>query len=424
MPKQRTQEKNNEVMTIVVFCLMGFVSGLPYALVAGTLQAYLIAQGLSVMTIGYMGMVSLPYALKPFWAVGVDWLRNRGSLGCVAAYLFAVGLCSLTLAALVTCQDAQSLWFVVLAFGATFAAATIDICVDSMRILHVQESLQGNVTAWFVIAYRVAFILSGGMALGMAEVIGWTILYQTMAVLLSTVGIVSAIMFQLLVYRPSTVSKLEAPSKFISKVRHWLQHSHHQVFSTVLFIFAFKYHSVFLSSCLQIFLQKELLLSLKFIGFTYKTFGMAATFSGGLFSGMLSRHVSLARCVEVTLLLQLVAVFFFMGVHAVEPEWQSLFVSVPMFMESFCVGTSTTLVTLIITKQCSKDLAATQYAFFTAAIAWERTLMSPLGAIAQNWYGWDGYFLLSLVSLPVVVLLLRRPIRMVRSLQRSPKLEF
>lgn len=423
MKKKAYLKKANDFKIIFVFCLMGFVSGLPYALVSGTLQSYLIQEGLSIVNIGYLGMVSLPYALKPLWAVGIDWLRGQGSMGCVSVYLFSIFLCAFSMSVLTTWATPGSLWFILLAFFATFASATIDICVDSMRILYVDEPSQGDVTAWFVIAYRVAFILSGGMALGMADVIGWDALYQCMSALLCAVGVVSAVLFQLLVYRPAR-KRIKANYDFMAKIKQWLDRSHRDVVSAVLFIFAFKFHGVFLASCLQVFLQKELMLSLTFIGLTYKTFGMAATFTGGLFAGWLSRHFSLARCVEFTLVLQMMAVFVFLVVHGVSPSWQSTVVSLPMFMESFCLGTSTTLVTLIITKQCSRDLAATQYAFFTAVIAWERTLMSPLGAIAQDLYGWDGYFLLSLASVPVVIILLRRSAPMIKSLCVAPKLEY
>lgn len=60
------------------------------------------------------------------------------------------------------------------------------------------------------------------------------------------------------------------------------------------------------------------------------------------------------------------------------------------------------MVTVLITKNCDAKLAATQYAFFTAAIAWERTLVGPLAGYVQAALGWSGYFAFSMAMFPVL----------------------
>ena len=63
---------------------LGFASGLPLALTAGTLQAWLTVAGLDLKTIGIFTLVGLPYTLKFLWAPFMDrlvppWLgRRRG----------------------------------------------------------------------------------------------------------------------------------------------------------------------------------------------------------------------------------------------------------------------------------------------------------------------------------------------------------
>ena len=63
---------------------LGFASGLPLALTAGTLQAWLTVAGVDLRTIGIVTLVGLPYTLKFLWSPLMDrfvppWLgRRRG----------------------------------------------------------------------------------------------------------------------------------------------------------------------------------------------------------------------------------------------------------------------------------------------------------------------------------------------------------
>src|SRR5581483_11111890 len=52
--------------------VLGFASGLPYALTGDTLSAWLSVRGISVETIGLFSIVTLPYALKFLWSPLMD----------------------------------------------------------------------------------------------------------------------------------------------------------------------------------------------------------------------------------------------------------------------------------------------------------------------------------------------------------------
>src|SRR5678809_281316 len=57
---------------IAIMLPLGFASGLPLALTAGTLQAWLTVVGLDLKTIGIFTLVGLPYTLK-FLASWLLW---------------------------------------------------------------------------------------------------------------------------------------------------------------------------------------------------------------------------------------------------------------------------------------------------------------------------------------------------------------
>ena len=49
---------------ILIVMLLGFSSGLPLALTAGTLQAWLAVEGVDIVTIGWFALVGQPYIYK------------------------------------------------------------------------------------------------------------------------------------------------------------------------------------------------------------------------------------------------------------------------------------------------------------------------------------------------------------------------
>ena len=76
---------------------LGFASGLPLALTAGTLQAWLTVAGLDLRTIGIFSLAGLPYTLKFLWSPVIDrfappWLgRRRGwMLGSQVALILGI----------------------------------------------------------------------------------------------------------------------------------------------------------------------------------------------------------------------------------------------------------------------------------------------------------------------------------------------
>src|SRR5215831_2603879 len=81
---------------------LGFASGLPLALTAGTLQAWLTVVGIDLRTIGIFTLVGLPYTVKFLWAPVMDrvtlpWLGRRRGWMLVTQLGVAMGLALMAL---------------------------------------------------------------------------------------------------------------------------------------------------------------------------------------------------------------------------------------------------------------------------------------------------------------------------------------
>lgn len=173
--------------------LLGFASGLPLALTGQAMQAWLTIDGIDLATIGFFGLVGIPYTFKFLWAPLMDrfeppWLgRRRGWLvlcqGALAAVLWWMSQLSPS-----TAPGAFALAAVLVAF----LSASQDIVVDAYRTDMLPEAERGLGASIHVFAYRLAMILSGGIALIWAgQWQSWPRVYETMAAIMLVCGILS-----------------------------------------------------------------------------------------------------------------------------------------------------------------------------------------------------------------------------------------
>jgi PAT family beta-lactamase induction signal transducer AmpG len=184
----------------LVVTLLGFASGLPLALTGQAMQAWLSVEGIDVATIGFLSLVGLPYTFKFLWAPLMDrfdlpWLgRRRGWL--VLSQVLLAGM--LMLMAGTSPSDATRA-FALLAVGLAFFSASQDVVIDAYRtdLLPAQE--RGLGASLNVMGYRLAMIVSGGVALIWTDPSqggGWTWpeVYRFMAGLMLGAAVVSALL--------------------------------------------------------------------------------------------------------------------------------------------------------------------------------------------------------------------------------------
>jgi len=174
---------------------LGFASGLPLALTGQAMQAWLTVDGVDIATIGFLGLVGVPYTFKFLWAPLMDRFeppllgRRRGwlvltQLALAGALVWMAGIS----------PTASSALFALAALTIAFLSASQDVVIDAYRtdVLHPSErGLGGSLS---VFGYRLAMILSGGIALIWAEQWqSWPRVYMTMAGIMVTAACVSLI---------------------------------------------------------------------------------------------------------------------------------------------------------------------------------------------------------------------------------------
>jgi PAT family beta-lactamase induction signal transducer AmpG len=184
---------------LVVVTLLGFASGLPLALTGQAMQAWLTVEGLDIATIGFLSLVGLPYTFKFLWAPLMDrfdlpWLGRRRGWLVLTQLLLAVVLAAMA----ATSPGAAIRAFALLAVTVAFLSASQDVVIDAYRtdLLHAAE--RGLGASLNVMGYRLAMIVSGGVAFIWTDPNqgggwSWSQVYRLMALLMVLAAAISAL---------------------------------------------------------------------------------------------------------------------------------------------------------------------------------------------------------------------------------------
>jgi PAT family beta-lactamase induction signal transducer AmpG len=184
---------------LLVVTLLGFASGLPLALTGQAMQAWLTSEGMDIATIGFLSLVGLPYTFKFLWAPLMDrfelpWLgRRRGWL-----VLTQLALAGVLLAMAATSPTGATRAFALLAVLVAFVSASQDVVVDAYRTDLLAAAERGMGASLYVLGYRLAMILSGGIALiwtdpAQGGAWDWPTVYRLMAGLMVGAAVLSAL---------------------------------------------------------------------------------------------------------------------------------------------------------------------------------------------------------------------------------------
>lgn len=170
--------------TLPLLFVLYFCQGLPGGFLAKALPAILRQEGQSLTTVGFAGLLSLPWMLKLVWAPLVDRYGHAG-FGRRKTWLVPaqLGLLAMTVV-LMGVEPRDSLGLVALLFlGLNAFAATQDVAVDGLAVdlLRDEELAPGNAAQ--VSGFKLGNIVGGGVLLSVTFWLGWAGAFAIMALL-------------------------------------------------------------------------------------------------------------------------------------------------------------------------------------------------------------------------------------------------
>jgi len=386
---------------IFLLLLLGFSSGLPLALTGATLQARLTVEGIDIETIGWFALVGQPYVYKFLWAPLMDRYRLP-FLGRRRGWLLATQVLLLVgIAWMGTLSPRDSAWLLAaLALAVAFLSASQDIVFDALRADVLGAEERGAGAAMSVLGYRIAMLVSGGLALIAADRwLGWAGTYGLMAALM-LVGIAAVWAAD----EPETPAL--APRTLGAAVREPLAEyfTRDGAWWLLGLIVLYKLGDAFAGSLTTSFLLRGAGFSLTEVGIANKWLGVGATLFGLLAGGALMARLHLYRSLMVFALLQALTNLGFMWL-ALAGKSYALMIAV-IIAENLCGGMGTAAFVALLMAMCDRRFSATQYALLSALASIGRVYVGPAAGYLVASIGWAPFFFFTfLIALPGIVML-------------------
>jgi PAT family beta-lactamase induction signal transducer AmpG len=288
-----------------------------------------------------------------------------------------------------------------LAVFVAFCSATQDIAFDAYRsdVLHKEE--RGAGAAFSVLGYRLAMLVSGGLALIMADQwLGWGATYMLMGALMLVMALASF-------WAPEPEVPAQTPrSLHLAVVEPFREFfGRPEAITVLVLIVLYKLGDAFAGALTTTFLIRAVGYTATEVGTVNKLLGLASTIVGALVGGALMARLGLYRSLMLFGVLQAVSNLGFwvisVGPHSV---W---LMAVGVGIENLCGGMGTAAFVALLMGLCNQQFSATQFALLSALSAVGRTyLAGPLTPPLVHEAGWPTFFLLTvLIALPGLWLL-------------------
>ncbi|MCM2270730.1 MAG: MFS transporter [Thermoanaerobaculia bacterium] len=368
--------------------------GLPYGIASRVWPVYFRAHGVSLVEIGLLGLVSLPWSWKPLWAPLVDRFGPRRAwiapaLVAAAALVAAIG----------ELPPAVGPLLVALMLAFTFASATQDIAMDAWTVDAVRGRDLGPVNGLRAAAFRVAMIAAGGVALLVADRFGWRAAWLTLAAIFLALAAATSALPE--PRRERGLAGGRSMRELLRSFLAWLLRP--EMIPVVLFALLYKLGDQAMVRMIEPF-WVDRGRSLAEIALVANTVGLALTIAGALVGGA---FVARAGLYAGLLWLGLAQAATNLGYAAVAAfSWPPQALWIASAGENFAQGLGTAALLAFLTAACRPENAATEYALLSALFAFSREIAGALSGFGAERMGYAGFFAFTaLLALPGLAIL-------------------
>ncbi|WP_408096302.1 AmpG family muropeptide MFS transporter [Peredibacter sp. HCB2-198] len=380
--------------------LIGYSAGLPLLLIGSTLQAWMTDEGVDLTAIGLVSLLGLPYVFKFLWAPLLDryklpFMSRRKGWMLLFQILLVLCILGLSLTNPKTDINLVCVW----AFLIALFSASQDVVLDAYRREILPDEELGLGSSLYITGYRLAMLVSGALALILADTIPWKDVYMWLAVFMAP-----AILFTFLAPKENHHIPIPANLKaavvgplkdFFTRKGAWIM---------LLFILMYKVGDSMASNMTTPFIL-DIGYSKTDIGTVAKTFGMVATILGGILGGTMMLRMNMRYSLIVFGVLQAVSTLGFSILPSMPVAFMSL--ATIIAFENLASGMGTAAYSAYMASLTNKQFTATQYALLTALMGIPRVILaSPTGWMAKQ-MGWEMFFVVcTFVALPGLLLLI------------------
>jgi MFS transporter, PAT family, beta-lactamase induction signal transducer AmpG len=389
-------------------CMLGFSSGLPFLLVSYTLSLWLKQNGIVLKDITMIASAGMTYAFKFVWAPLLDHWRlpllarlgqRRGwlllaQLGVIAGLLLMAAL-----------TPDQLPMFIAATLFVAFMGATQDIAIDAYRIEIAPPSAQGALVATYSLGYRLGLLVSGALALILADHIRWAQIYVLMAVPMVIPVITTLRMREPEVLRLSPASWRDAMRESVIDpfADFFRRYGWAIAPLTLLFILIFKIPEQAIIGGIMGPFYRDMGFSNTEIGTVTKIYGIwigiAGAFAGGAAVARWGAWRSLGGCIVLGAVSNLL--YLLLVAHPGHLMMLTLAISGQNFFEGMLGPPTVAFLSMLVNRQHT----ATQYALLSSLVNVSGKMLGFFAGSIVTVLGYSGYFIITVFSvLPAMLL--------------------
>jgi PAT family beta-lactamase induction signal transducer AmpG len=386
-----------------IVLILGFASGLPLLLTGSTLKTWLSRENVDISTIGYFSWVGMAYSLKFVWSPLIDHYSFL-KIGRRKSWLFLsqVGLI-LSLASFQFLSPQSDLSLIALvAVVVAFFSATQDVVIDAYRREILDSSQLGLGSTFSIYGYRVAMLVSGGLAISLVGGsfinLTWNQMYLLMSAIMAGCLVVSF-------FVPEPKNEFTPPSTLFESIKNPIIEflKRDQVWLILLFVILFKLGDQ-LSGALLNPLYVAVGYSNADIGLIAKTFGLASSLVGLFLGGLIIIKLGIYKSLWIFGVLQALSTASFALLTYTGPATWSLAFTV--VFEDVSSGMGTAAFVAFLAALTNKKFTATQYALLSSFAALGRNFFSGFSGDLQKILGWEHFFYIcALAAIPGLLML-------------------
>ncbi len=336
--------------SLVVLLPLYFAQGMPFGFQATALPVYLREQGVSLSTIGFLGLLSLPWAVKFLWAPLVD-RYGRGYRAWIMP--LQVLLAAITLAAAyIPAGNTPPLLLAV--FLMNLLAATQDIAVDGLAVRTLTSDDLGAANAIQVVGYKLGMLTGGGLLVWASGTLGWPVVFYGMSALMMVVFAITIVF----VAEPNTQVLSEDRLPFAQIMKQLGQAAKLGGIALVLVIATAKIGEQMIETMWKPFLVDRGI-SKGDIGLWQGTYGMTASILGSLAGALLCRRFPLHRALLIAAALRVPGLVGQLWISQTTSTSDAI-IAITV-IEHFFIGVMTTALFAYMMSRVDRRIAATHY---------------------------------------------------------------
>lgn len=389
-----------------------FAEGLPNFIVT-LLSSYMFVQmGLSDTEVGlYVGWLSTPWIIKPFWSPFIDLLKTKRWWVTVMQLLIGASLAGIAFLL------PTSFWFqatMCLFFLIAFASASHDVAADGFYMLELNNHNQAKYVGLRNTFYRLAKVFVEGILLAVANALQlifkhqiaftWALIFYALAGLFIAIWLYHSAFLP----RPANDINIERTVSGIFDelwkmiVRFFTKFPIRETTFAIVFMLFYRFPEALLNTMTKTFLIRPnsmggLGLSPGEIGMANGTIGMIGLLLGGILGGVLVSRDGMKKWLwSMVCAITLPDILYVYLSYTLNSN--IFVVSACLFIEQFGYGLGFTVLTLYMLYFCQGEFKASHYALCTGISYLGLSVPGMASGYIKDMVGYQTFFVLVMFS--------------------------